>query len=454
MYHNLDDTIVAVASAPGGSARGILRLSGESLFASLEAVFPQQPSQWHGTASRPRWLAAGLPLPGRPRPIACDVLLWPTARSYTRQPLAEVHMLGSPPLLQAAVRSFCQAGARLAEPGEFTLRAFLGGRLDLTQAEAVLGVINAAGEREVDRALEQLAGGLRNRMDRLRDTLLDTLAHLEAGLDFVEDDIEFILPEKLAAALRGCRADVAELIEQSVSRLDASDELRVVLAGAPNVGKSSLFNALSEDAGGRAALVSDIPGTTRDYLSARLELDGVNCRLIDTAGAEAAEAGLAAAAQHHSARQRSSAHLTLFCLDASRPLDDWERAQLAAVSGERLTVLTKCDLPAGTDYPGESIRTSTKTGEGLAELKARLRRCLEESAAEGMLASTAVRCQESLRLAEDSLLRAEELARSGGGEELVAAEIRTTLTELGKVVGAVYTDDILDRIFSRFCIGK
>ena len=386
--------------------------------------------------------------------VPCDLYLWPTARSYTRQPVAELHTLGSPPLLEALLRRACAAGARLAEPGEFTLRAFLAGRIDLAQAEAVLGVIDATDRRQLDVALAQLAGGLTRPLAAIRDQLLDLLADLEAGL--VEEDIRFLSHADLTSRLTEAADAVSRLVEQLRGRDQADAEPRVVLVGSPNVGKSSLFNALAGDA---AALVSARPGTTRDYLAARLDLGGRACQIIDTAGLDSATSGdeLSAAAQRMSHKQYEQADLRLFCLDSSRSLNPWEQAQLQC--GDRqLVIFTKCDLPSGRPHAPVAIETSAVTGRGLEELKVAIRSQLIAGAAEGnhagAVVSTATRCGESLRLAAESLTRARKVAEHQGGDELIAAEVRTALVELGKVVGTIYTDDLLDRIFSRFCIGK
>lgn len=465
MLLSTDDTIAALASAPGGAWRGIVRLSGPAVAECLARCFvandpPPTPPR------RPTALAGVLRLPPPCGELPTDLYLWPTERSYTRQPLAELHTIGSPPLLDAALRAVCAAGARIAEPGEFTLRAFLAGRLDLTQAEAVLGVIDAASHAELDVALRQLAGGLAAPLQALRDELLNVLAHLEAGLDFVEEDIEFISPHELDAQLAHASERVAQLLEQMTTRGDAAHEFRVVLAGWPNVGKSSLLNALVGEA---AAIVSDRPGTTRDYIARRLNIHGHECLLIDTAGIEPqqqrpqSKPSVASAAQSMTRQQHTAAHLRLLCLDATRSLNAWEQSELAAPNRPpTLIVATKTDSPpAPADirlppFPPDAIRTSSRTSDGLQDLQAAIvRHLLSASTSEThVVAGTAARCQESLRLAHESLARARHIATNALGEELVAAELRTALDELGQVAGAVYTDDILDRIFSRFCIGK
>lgn len=459
MSYLLDDTIVAVASPPGGAARGIVRLSGPDVAAILRACFHALGGLDLSTVRLATTFAGSLHLHGLATPLPCQLYFWPGRRSYTGAPMAEIHTLGSPPLLEAAVHTLCRAGARLAEPGEFTLRAFLAGRIDLTRAEAVLGVVDAHTRRQLDVALSQLAGGLSGPLGKLRDDLLDLLAHLEAGFDFADEDLPFITSAQLDARLASAAQAVQSVAGQLASRSEAADLVRAVLGGCPNTGKSSLFNAL---AGTPGALVSGQPGTTRDYLIAELDLDGIRCRLIDTAGIQTADDEgdldeVLRAAQAVAAWQSSQAHVHLLCLDSTRPLNTWERAELARpLSVERLVVLTKCDLPQRTDLAGEAVATSSLTGQGLDTLKRELRRAILSASgpAAGAVAGTAARCGEAVRLAADSLRRARGLVATGGGEELVAAEIRTALEALGEVVGAVYTDDVLDRIFSRFCIGK
>ena len=342
-------------------------------------------------------------------PLPCDVYLWSGARrvhSYTGQPVVEIHTLGSPPLLEIVLRSICAAGARLAGPGEFTLRAFLAGRIDLTQAEAVLGVIDAGDSHELEIALGQLAGGLARPLHRLRNELLDLLAHVEAGFDFADEDLPFITREELDRQLAEAESDAAAILRQMDFPPRASPGVRAVLVGRPNTGKSSLFNAL---AGDRAALVSDHPGTTRDYLTAELDLDGVKCQLIDTAGTGDDEGrgravhrplngSIDEAAQSATAEQRRGAHVQVLCLDSSRPLDAWERAELARSAPEpRIVVLTKCDrdLAADIGWPSRgALETSSLTGCGIAALRDELRRqalAAEDPAASGRRHGRALR---------------------------------------------------------------
>ncbi len=452
----VDEAIAAVASPPGGGPRGILRLSGPDAIERLVPLFRTEDGERLLSPRMPT-VVAGTFLVSPKTGLPCRVYLWPSGRSYTGQPAGEIHSIGSPPLLAAALRTLCGNGFRLAGPGEFTLRAFLAGRIDLTQAEAVLGVIDAADTRQFDVALTQLAGGVAGPLQRLRDQLLDLLAHLEAGFDFADEDLSFITEDELERQLSGAAESVKRLADQMASRAETADRVRVALVGWPNTGKSSLFNAL---AGTLGAMISDQPGTTRDYLTAELDLGGLRCLLTDTAGIETEPDPLApelwTAAQAASGEQARQAGVRLLCLDSTRPLYPGERSLLADRSAECLTVLTKCDLRRLTEDVGPALHTSAVTGKGMNLLKQELRAAALGASSPGreVVAGTAARCHESLRMARESLGRALDIVRTACAEELIAIEVRTALEELGKVVGAVYTDDVLDRIFHRFCIGK
>jgi len=317
--HALDDTIAAIASPPGGAARGIVRLSGPRLRPCLEGCFRPAPYVHIPSLARPTALPGLFWLPGVAAPLPGELYLWPGTRSYTGEPVAEIHTLGSPPLLDALLRTVCAAGARPAEPGEFTLRAFLAGRIDLTQAEAVLGVVDATNAQQLHVALAQLAGGLAQPLHRLRNGLLDLLADLEARLDFAEDEVPPLGPGELSGRLEEAARTIAGLVEQMDSRQETAELVRVVLAGVPNSGKSSLFNAL---VGEGRALVFDQPGTTRDYLVAEVDLAGARCQLIDTAGIQTAgfpAASIEQSAQAAAGQQHRQAHVRLLCLDVTQP---------------------------------------------------------------------------------------------------------------------------------------
>ncbi len=452
----LGDTIAALASAPGPALRGIVRVSGPQVREIVEGLFtPNDKTTWD-RCSVP-WRHSGfVTLSGVHSRLPVDVLDWRTRRSYTGEPMVEFHTLGCPPLLEALQQNLFAQGARPARRGEFTLRAFLAGRIDLVQAEAVLGVIDATDEAQLQLALSQLGGGLSGRIAHIHEELLLQLADLEAGLDFVEEDIEFITRREIVARIDTALEFLARLLEQSSGRMLASSRFRVVLAGLPNAGKSTLFNALVGDS---AALVSDIAGTTRDYLTARLYLDGLEIELIDTAGFEEGTKGVGHAANEQRQRQWSQADLLLWCTAADlseheRSLESSLRGEASDVASDALHILTKGDLAPRREM-GADVVVSPVTGLGMSELRAAIRQKLQTDApTRELLGSTAARCHESLRGAVDGLQAARHAALDDEGDELIALELRSAVDALGRIVGRIWTDDILDRIFSRFCIGK
>ncbi|HWE40193.1 MAG TPA: tRNA modification GTPase [Isosphaeraceae bacterium] len=435
------DTIAAISSPAGAGVRGIVRLSGPRAWAiALETFRADEPGP---LPRRPEWRPGRLRVDGLRPTLPAMVALWPGPATYTGQELAEVHMPGALPLVSLVLAHCLARGARRAEPGEFTLRAFLAGKLDLTRAEAVLGVIHARDPAQLDAALRQLAGGLAGPIGRARDRLLDLLAHLEANLDFADEpDVDPLGRAALVEELEGIAAEIVDMSNRLRDRDRPEATSRVVLVGPPNAGKSRLFNALL---GADRALVSPVAGTTRDYLSAPCDCDGIPVELVDTAGAELALDAIDARAQALRAAEAARAHLLLDCRSADVP------PSAVLPDHPRLLVWTKADLAPA---PADALATSAATGLGLDVLKRAIAASLRARDAEAdPLASTGARCRECLVLAGRSIASAAE-ALALGGDELVAIDLRQGLDELGKVVGAVVTDDILDRIFRRFCVGK
>lgn len=440
MSSDLHDTIVALSSAPGTGARAIIRLSGpEALpivlrrFIPDEAIPAQQRALVHG----------GIRLPGLSSPLPASVYYWPAPRTYTGQELAEVHTISNPPLVGLLLAELIQAGARAARPGEFTLRAFLAGKMDLTRAEAVLAVIHASDRDELKAALAQLAGGMARPLQALRNDLLNLLADVEAGLDFLEEDVRFLGSRELLDRLAAALAVVTIASKQLTGRCITREPFRVVLVGPPNAGKSSLFNSLC---GRPAALVSPEPGTTRDYVTRTLELDGAAVELVDTAGWREASDPIETQAQDLSRDQAGRADLMLVC----RPPGEAAWADSSAAGPARLEVGTKADLGP---HPGWLLATSARTGAGIDLL----RQVLAERAAahaRPTLAASTGRCRTHLNACLEHLRHAHGAVLFEEPPEILALEVRQALDELGELVGTVYTDDLLDRIFSRFCIGK
>ena len=438
---DLSDTIVALSSAPGPGGRAIVRLSGPDSLSLLGPVFT---SAVPLERKRRRW-EGDLRLEGIHSPLPADLYLWPAPHSLTGQDVVEIHTLSCPPLVELLVAAVLRAGARAARPGEFTLRGFLAGKLDLTRVEATLGVIEAGSRAELKQALAQLAGGVTRPLEELRNDLLDLLADVEAGLDFSEEDLHFVnQPELLKRLARGL-ALVTLIGKQLEQRSAGEGPFRVVLVGRPNVGKSSLFNAL-----GGAALVSPEAGTTRDYLTQRLEVEGTAIELVDTAGWHSPNGAIEMQAQELGREQAGRADLLLLCVEAGVALSAEEGGLLDCKAPPVVAVATKCDR---AESLSEALPTSAVTGAGLEKLRSVLAE-RARSHARPALAPSLSRCRHHVAACLENLRRAHSAALFSDPAEVLALELRGALDQLGEMVGAVYTDDLLDRIFSRFCIGK
>jgi len=463
---DVDDTIVAIASAPGPGLRGIVRVTGPKTLELVETLFENYDSPRFPNRSRPT-LVQGQMTIDQGLKVNIGLYLWPTDRSYTRQPTAEFHLIGSRPVLEMVLNKICGHGARLARPGEFTLRAFLSGRIDLTQAEAVLAVIDSSGEQQLDTALRQMAGGLAGPLGSIRDDLIGALAELEAGLDFVEEDIEFITRSQLLKQLE-YTGKALETIQEQISLRDRGTEAsRVVLWGEPNSGKSSLFNSLL---GTQQSIVTEVAGTTTDFLVGELILKSMKLDLVDTAGAEKRSEYISSQAQQHRIEQQEQADAGLFCIDSFRETTRWEKEQLSNLTTSCVVVLTKLDLHSSTSkrlnnlsqeirslgFGGPIVSTSSESGVGLESLAEEISLAVinSQSPDQSIVGTTVLRASESLRDASAAVEHAKDALIHRLGDELVASEIRRSLEALGQVVGAIYTDDILDLVFGRFCIGK
>ncbi len=480
----IDDTIVAVASAPGLGGRGIVRISGPESLAIIDQL-TANPGAQRSSRARGRAMQVDVILPvAGSEPVTCQATMlgWPDQRSYTGQISAELHLNVPEPVLEYIVQRCHGLGARLARPGEFTLRGFLAGRMDLTQAEAVMGLIHAADSHQFHTALEQLAGGLATPFAAIREELLLLLADLEAGLDFVEEDIEFISRESLVERLEIVQYRLSSLRDQVLGR-SRTDSSEIVLVGFPNVGKSSLYNRLTES---ESAIVSSHHGTTRDWLTKTVQMGSQQFRITDTAGIDSEEfwrsgleppvnagggqfpaesAGIGemsgSSIEQLSGRQTmramQRAALVLVCVDAASPAQ-WESG-LAAMNrlGRRgQLVATRSDLAHGQDIPSQAVGTSAVTGAGLAELRKVILEKISLATHNGfeVVPATLLRCTAALQQAAGDLAETLAAARNGAGEEVVAAGIRLVLDAVGEISGAVCNEDVLDRVFSRFCIGK
>lgn len=390
------ETIIAIATPPTQAVRGAIRLSGPDAIdvARRIGIVPASESKAHRVDCE---IDLAAPL-GK---IPVRALLWPTRRSYTGQPSVELHTFGSLPILQAIVDAATSVGARAARPGEFTMRAFLAGRLDLAQAEAVLGVIDAETRGALDHALRQLAGNLSKPIEKLRGELLDLLADVEAGLDFVDEDIQFIEDDQLTSRLEFIANAIAAARSQLEQRREDKSDWSLALRGLPNAGKSSLINAL---AGREAAIVTEIAGTTRDVVSVGLELDGYPLTIADTAGFELVEGETAddqimRQAQSHAGRAGHDADIRLWCVDINDQAFASHAEQMRSMAAEKrrssidLWIATKCDDPAIV-APEPWLATSSQTGRGLDVLKRQIVDSIEQQSSgdSTSVIGTAARC--------------------------------------------------------------
>ncbi len=429
----LDDVIVAVSSAPGSAVRGIIRLTGPGSIQLLQAFFHSN------TAAQTRAIQSGsLTVTGFTTPVPCEVYTFRAPHSATGQDIVELHTVGSPPILDAIVSDFLSNGARAAEPGEFTLRGFLAGKKNLPQAEAVLAVIHATSETDLKQSLRQLAGGLTEPLSVIREDLLNLVADTEAALDFADEDLEFVSQRETILRISVALAHVTNVRRQLQQRTLSNRSIRVVLVGEPNAGKSSLFNALlGED----RAIVSAQAGTTRDVVSAMLDLGDVQLELLDTAGWQHAESIIEEQAQKHGIDASATAHLILHCI----PFGEEQPTRLM---GNALRISTKTDTPSDDPQAVSILRP-----DSIHRLKILIQSCSVELS-QPALAPSQARCQHHVEDAMKHLRTAHAQAINADPAELLALSLRTALDALGAMTGAIYTNDLLDRIFSRFCIGK
>ncbi len=458
-------TIVAVSSGLAAARRAIVRISGPSTREILDQLLDGPTPTGQLANSAAAVYSCSVPLGWGARRLPVQLYYWPDHRSFTGEPCAELHFLGALPLVEALVEHLLSLGASAAQRGEFTLRSFLAGKIDLTQAEAVLGVIQADTSSQLAQALEQLGGNLSQPVRSLRDQLLELTAHLEAGLDFVEEDIEFITAAALTTQLRAIEAQLCRISSQLESRSHRSRTARVVLVGLPNSGKSSLFNALL---GSSRSIVSPQAGTTRDAVAAHVQLGELQIELVDTAGLEelreSSPRGLAQSVLHQRLRQADAAVL---CVDLHSfslhniPAGKWLEQQLVKLRSTIPNVLlvgTKADLPhsATGDFDG-GCSLSTQQPATIQRLRAKLQAALRTARQDlqsEALHATAIRCRDALGRAGRSISTALALVADGGQEEFVSAELRLAIDDLGAIIGEVHTEEILGQIFSRFCIGK
>ncbi len=432
------DTIVALATPSGRGGIAVIRVSGPHVPQIAQALVGKLPLPRHATYAifrdaRGEVLDQGL------------ALYFPAPQSYTGEAVLELQGHGGPVVVQGLLAACLDAGARLAEPGEFTRRAFLEGRIDLAQAEAVADLIDAASREAARSALRSMSGEFSTAIERLRSQVIELRALTEAMLDFPEEEIDALHREDARARLAALRAALDHVLAKSREGSLLRSGVHVVLAGAPNVGKSSLLNRL---AGAERAIVTPIPGTTRDALHEPVQIEGMPLTLVDTAGLRASGDSIERLGMERTRREVASADVVLLVAEAAS-----EPAALVdlAADATRLVVFNKLDLHPGFAPPAGALGVSARTGEGLDELRRAILRAAGWSSSAEPTFLARERHLRALRACAAHFARAEG---EGGQWELFAEELRLAHDQLASITGAFTSDDLLGEIFSRFCIGK
>ena len=440
-----EDTIVAISTPPGRGGIGIVRLSGAR---AREIAEPLLSLKRELAAGRARFARVIDKASGEALDEAV-VTYFAAPHSYTAEDVVEISAHGSPALMDYLVRECCAGGARLAEAGEFTQRAFLQGRLDLTQAEAVDDLIQSQTMEQARVAAQQLGGALSRVVAPVKERLVGLIAGLEAGIDFAEDDIDVIPAGEIAAQIAGVVAPLEVLAGSFGYGRVMRDGFSLAIVGRPNAGKSSLFNRLVER---ERAIVTASPGTTRDLVTERVSLQGIPVELIDTAGLRASADEVEAMGIAKSREAMADADVVVVVVDATVGMSGEDEALIAELEGRaQLVVWNKSDLVVGN----EGIRTSALTGNGIAELRGAILELVSGGAVSSSQAMvTNLRQQQAVTAAIAAVERAGRAASEMVPHEMVLLDLYEGLQALDSLTGATTSDDVLHLIFSKFCIGK
>jgi tRNA modification GTPase len=457
------DTIAAISTPPGRGGIGIVRLSGpQAPSIAVQLVSLRQPLE-HGRAHLADVLDSVTNEDDRNEGSRIDealVTFFAAPHSYTAEDVVEIAAHGSPVVLELLLRRALEKGARLAEPGEFTQRAFLAGRLDLTQAEAVRDLIEAQTLTQARLAASQMGGALSRRVAPVKQSLVELIALLEAGIDFAEDDIDVAPQAEIAERIDAITPPLATLEASFARGRIVHDGLTLAIVGRPNVGKSSLFNRLVER---DRAIVTATPGTTRDTVTERISLDGIPLELVDTAGLRESLEEAELLGIRRSREALADAALVVVVLDATQPLNDEELRLLEAVQGRpALVAINKSDLKKAALSPGgiteiagtPALPTSALTGAGIPALRERILALATGGAASepGML--TSLRHHQAVTTALSAMADAQQANTNSIPHEMILLDLYRALWALDSLTGQTTSDDILNLIFSMFCIGK
>ncbi|MBZ0180727.1 MAG: tRNA uridine-5-carboxymethylaminomethyl(34) synthesis GTPase MnmE [Melioribacteraceae bacterium] len=447
-----EDTITAIATPPGEGAISIIRISGNDSFAVADKIFSGKVRLIDAVTHTIHY--------GKIRKgeeIIDDVLVsvFRNPNSFTGEDSIEISTHGNQLICGKIIELLVDSGVRLAEPGEFTKRAFLNGKLDLAQAEAVADIISARGEASLRGARNQLDGILSSKVNFLREMLINTSSLVELELDFAEEDLEFMSLEQIDTNIVKVLDEIEKLLSTYSFGRVLKDGINVALVGKPNVGKSSLLNYMLKEA---RAIVSEIPGTTRDTIREDFTFDGIYFKIYDTAGIRLTEDSIEKEGVERSRNVIKNADVVVFLNDINEGLDEELHSTLLNLTDDHriITVLNKIDIFSGEHLKKPVKYISALTGEGIEELLISIKEkaISSQSYSEKTAIVSNIRHYQSLKRAKESLLNARETVKTRLSGEFLSVDLRDAESALGEIIGIVTTDDILNNIFSKFCIGK
>ncbi len=457
----MEDTIAAIATAPGEGGIGVVRISGEKSKEILEKIFLKKNSEKDLV---PRMMHYGFVRNNFSGELIDEVMTvyFKAPYSYTAEDVVEIQCHGSMVSLRKILSLVLKNGARIAEPGEFTKRAFLNGRLDLSQAEAVIDLIRAKSDKSFDVALNQLEGNFSKEIRQIRAELMNSLVNITVNIDYPDEDIEQLTFENLVSDLTSVRVKVEKMLQTSNTGRIMSEGLKISIIGKPNVGKSSLMNALLKET---RAIVTSVPGTTRDTIEEMLTIRGIPAKLTDTAGIRHTEDIIEKIGIEKSKEAFNNADLIIFMADRSRVLDEEDFSILSHIGEKKaIVILNKTDLPKAFDETeiekllpkAYIIEASVANGEGIEELENVVENLVyggEVKQSDSMMV-TNVRHKNLLEEADSSLADAIEMAKACQPLELLEIDASRAYECLGAIIGEAVEEDIINEVFARFCLGK
>lgn len=459
----MEDTIAAIATAYGEGGIGIIRLSGDDSKPILDSIFVPRQNQYKESIVNKRLYYGNIVDPSNGQAIDEVLAVYMKApATYTTEDVVEIYCHGSVVALRKTLALALRSGARLAERGEFTKRAFLNGRLDLSQAEAVIDIVKAKTDKTFDVALSQMEGALSVRVSEIRQALMDLLVDITVNLDYPDEDIEIMTYQKLCESASTIGDMIDRLLATAGTGRIIREGLNIAIIGKPNVGKSSLMNALLREA---RAIVTEIPGTTRDTIEEVISIKDIPVKLTDTAGIRETEDQIERIGIEKSKESFNRADLIIFIVDGSSPLSEEDRKIMTKLSGRKVIILVnKTDLGLkieeeeieDTLSQGRMIRASIKNNMGIEELEQEIVSMVYggQIKQEESLLVTNVRHMELLEKAKSAIDDAHAMAANSEALDFIEVDVRRCWELLGEIIGESVTEDIIDEVFARFCLGK